>query len=72
MWKIDTKEDIDVIVQNDINANFDPHLFMKDPNDVLNALEVVKQNFRMIQTTFMYMRAETYLNYESVFPEVNY
>ena len=72
MWKYDSKEDIDLIIQNDINHNFDPTLFMKDPSDVLNALEVIKNNFRMIQTTFMYMRANTYQNFEESFPKVNY
>ncbi len=34
MWKLDTPEDINVIVSNDLVGEFDASLFMKDPNDV--------------------------------------
>ena len=34
MWKQDTPDDINCIVANDLNGDFDASLFMKDPNDV--------------------------------------
>jgi hypothetical protein len=55
MWKEDTPEDIDIIVSNDINGDFDATLFMKDPMDVLNAIEIIKNNFKMLQIVFMEM-----------------
>ena len=68
MWKQDIKDDIKTIIHNDITGDFDATLFMKDPHDVLNAIEIIKNNFKMIQTVFMEMQATTYLNYETNFP----
>ena len=68
MWIIDSKEDIETIVHNDIAKDFDASLFMKDPNDVLNAIEIIKNNFKMIQTVFMDMQTNTYLSYIKNFP----
>jgi len=55
MWKQDTKDDIDTVIQNDLNGDFDVSPFMKDPNDILNGIEIIKNNFKMIQTVFMEM-----------------
>ena len=41
---------------------------MKDGNDVLDAIQIIKNNFKMIQTVFMDMRAQTYLYHEKNFP----
>jgi hypothetical protein len=48
MWKQDTTEDINTIIKNDKKGDLDPSLLMKDPNDVLNSIDVIKNHFKML------------------------
>jgi hypothetical protein len=48
MWKHETPEDIKTIIANDLTGGFDASLFMKDPNDIQTAIEIIIFNFKMI------------------------
>ena len=47
-WKVDSPDDINSILNNDISGNFFASSFMKDPNDLYNGLEIIKYNWKMI------------------------
>ena len=47
-WITDSSEDISKIIGNDYDGDFDASLFMKDPNDVQNAMDILKNNFKII------------------------
>jgi len=48
-WRVDSSEDIDLAVHNDVkSADFQPELFMKDADDIAQALVVIKNNFKTI------------------------
>ena len=48
-WRVDSPEDIDLAVHNDVSsADFQPELFMKDPDDIEQALVAIKNNFKTI------------------------
>jgi len=72
MWKNDSKGNIKTIIRHDLSNSFDASLFMKDPLDVLDAFDIIRNNFKMIQTVFMDMQAVTYLHHEHNFPEINH
>lgn len=71
-WKQDDADMINHTLTNDVNGDFDCTLFMKDPNDVQNAYDIIKNNWKLIQCCFQDQQASTFLYHEKNFPQVNF
>ena len=48
MWNQDSPDDINTILSNDLNGSFDASPFMKDPNDLQNGYDIIKNNWKLI------------------------
>ena len=66
LWLKDTPQDEEQAFKKDIEVDFNPELFIKDPNDIKKCLDILQQNFGILQIIYLQGLA----NSPRTFPEI--
>ena len=70
-WRHDTPENISKAFAKDRAVDFNPALFMKDEQDVEEALATLESNFQILQVCYVEGLAYSFLLYKS-YPEISF
>ena len=66
LWLKDTPQDEEQAFKKDIEVDFNPELFIKDPSDIEKSLDILQQHFGILQIVYLQGLA----NSPRTFPEI--